>query len=47
MVDLILSDGRKLQNVVVFNAEEAQVAESLLGDAEISDVEQSSGVAGR
>ena len=47
VVDLILSDGRKLRNVVVFNAEEAQVAENLLGDAEISDVEQSSRLAGR
>lgn len=39
VVDLVLSDGRKLKNVVVFNSEEVEIAEGVLGQAEITDVE--------
>lgn len=41
IVDLILSDGRKLRNVIVFNSEEVEVPEELVRGAEIADVEQS------
>ena len=47
VVDLVLSDGRKLKNVVVFNSEQAEIAEGVLGQAKITDVELSSSAAGR
>lgn len=38
LVDLVLRDGREVRKVMVFNAEEAEVADASLTTADIADV---------
>ena len=38
LIDLILGDGRKIEHVLVFNAQEVEVPEDLLRGTEIIDV---------